>query len=141
MLHVGPPCAPLSVYADSPLADSTGWVDVNKQTLQHPVYSNVFAIGDCNNCPTGKTAAKVGAEAGVLYKNIKMLMAGKSLDSHYNGYTSCPLPVGDNKLILAEFGYGLEIMETFPFVNQAKVSVLRRGEDGHNGNVWTVIIW
>ena len=121
MLHVGPPCAPLPVYATSPLADSAGWVDVNKHTLQHNKYENVFAIGDCNSCPTGKTAAKVAAESGVLYENIQKLMKGEKLSGSYNGYTSCPLTVGDNKLVLAEFGYDGAILETFPF-NQANVS-------------------
>ena len=118
---MGPPCAPLPVCAGSLLADAAGWIDVHKHSLQHTKYSNVFAIGDCNNCPTGKTAAKVAAEAGVLYRNIKLLMSGQSLDAQYDGYTSCPLTVGDDRLILAEFGYDLEIMETFPLVNQAKV--------------------
>ena len=45
MLHVGPPCAPNPAYAESPLADAAGWVDVNKHTLQHNTYPNVFAIG------------------------------------------------------------------------------------------------
>ena len=72
MLHVGPPCAPSPVYANSPLADAAGWVDVNKHTLQHNKFKNVFAIGDCNSCPTGKTAAKVAAESGVLYGNYKL---------------------------------------------------------------------
>jgi len=52
---------------------------------------------------------------------MKLHMAGKELTAKYDGYTSCPLPVGDKKLILAEFsGYDGSIMETFPF-NQAKV--------------------
>ena len=29
---------PLDVVKDSPLADSAGWVDVNKETLQHKKY-------------------------------------------------------------------------------------------------------
>jgi len=121
MLHVGPPCAPSPVYAQSPLADPGGWVDTNKHTLQHNLYPNVFAIGDCNSCPTGKTAAKVAAESGVLEHNMRALLAGSTLSSSYNGYTSCPLTVGDNKLVLAEFGYDGAILETFPF-NQAKPS-------------------
>merc|ERR1712137_1347564 len=37
----------------------------------------------------------------------------------YNGYTSCPLVTGRNKLILAEFDYYGNPMETFP-VNRAE---------------------
>lgn len=123
MLHVGPPCAPSPVYASSPLADSAGWVDVNKHTLQHNKYHNVFAIGDCNSCPTGKTAAKVAAESGVIYENLRRLMKKQPLRESYDGYTSCPLTVGNDKLVLAEFGYDGAILETFPF-NQAKVKCI-----------------
>ena len=37
----------------------------------------------------------------------------------YNGYTSCPLVIGKGSLILAEFDFDFQPMETFP-VNQAK---------------------
>ena len=32
---------------------------------------------------------------------------------HYKGYSSCPLFVGDGKLMLIEFKYGAEADETF----------------------------
>ena len=60
MLHIGPPCSPLPVLKESPLADGTGFVSVNRETLQHTKYPNVFGIGDCTNAPTAKTAAAVG---------------------------------------------------------------------------------
>lgn len=49
-------------------------------------------------------------------------MASKyPLSSHlqYNGYTSCPLVTSYNTVILAEFDYNLQPLETFP-INQAK---------------------
>ena len=36
-----------------------------------------------------------------------------SLNGLYNGYGSCPLIVGKNRVILAEFGYDGKILETF----------------------------
>lgn len=60
MLHVTPPMGPNSVIKGSPLADKAGWLDVNKDNLQHQRYPNVFGIGDCTNLPTAKTAAAVG---------------------------------------------------------------------------------
>lgn len=51
---------PSSVVKDSPLADQVGWLDLNKDTLQHNKYPNVFGIGDCTNLPTAKTGAAVG---------------------------------------------------------------------------------
>lgn len=62
----------------SPLADPNGFVDVNKETLQHKKYPNVFGIGDCTNIPTGKTAAAVAAQSEILEANLKGLMDGKN---------------------------------------------------------------
>ncbi len=58
-LHVGPPCSPPEVLKQSPLVDKTGYVDVCKDTLRHNTYKNVFALGDCSNLPTSKTAAAI----------------------------------------------------------------------------------
>ena len=44
---------------------------------------------------------------------------GAHLPSEYEGYASCPLFVGDGKLMLAEFKYGGVVDETF-FNNQEK---------------------
>ena len=41
----------------------------------------------------------------------------------YNGYTSCPLVTGYNKLILAEFDFNGQPLETFP-MDQGKESRL-----------------
>lgn len=51
---------PSLVIKGSPLADEAGWLDVDKEHLQHKRYPNVFGIGDCTNLPTAKTAAAVG---------------------------------------------------------------------------------
>lgn len=60
MLHVTPPMGPPAVLKGSSLEDEAGWLDVNKDNLQHKKYDNVFGIGDCTNLPTSKTAAAVG---------------------------------------------------------------------------------
>ena len=45
---------------DSCLADANGFVDVDKGTLQHVKYPNIFSVGDCSSAPTSKTAAGAG---------------------------------------------------------------------------------
>lgn len=42
------------------LVDEAGFLNLNKETLQHVTYPNIFGIGDCTNLPTSKTAAAVG---------------------------------------------------------------------------------
>ncbi|KZV72904.1 FAD/NAD(P)-binding domain-containing protein [Peniophora sp. CONT] len=116
LLHVVPPQGPLNVLKGAPIADTTGWVDVNKDTLQHvkPEYSNVWAIGDASSLPTSKTAAAAIAQAPVLTENLfSFVDTGKISSATYSGYTSCPLLTGYGQLLLAEFKYGLVPDETF----------------------------
>jgi sulfide:quinone oxidoreductase len=53
------------------VADAGGWVDVDKETLQHKKYPNVFGIGDCTNLPTSKTAAAVGRMTSSVFPSFK----------------------------------------------------------------------
>lgn len=46
-------------------------------------------------------------------------MNNQMLTHHYDGYTSCPIVTGYNRLILAEFDYNKNTKETMPF-NQIK---------------------
>eukprot|EP00913_Durusdinium_trenchii_P028496 g26724.t1 len=119
MLHVTPPMSAPDFIARSPLADADGWVEVDRDTLRHTRFPNVFSLGDCSNLPTSKTGAAVRKQAPVLVKNLHAAMSGKPLAAHYNGYTSCPVVTGYGSLILAEFDYDKNPDETFPF-NQAK---------------------
>uniref|UniRef100_A0A8C0UPE9 Sulfide:quinone oxidoreductase, mitochondrial n=1 Tax=Cyanistes caeruleus TaxID=156563 RepID=A0A8C0UPE9_CYACU len=119
MLHVTPPMGPPAVLVNSPVSDEGGWVDVDKETLQHKKYPNVFGIGDCTNLPTSKTAAAVAAQSGVLDKTISLVMKNELPVKKYDGYTSCPLVTGYNKVILAEFDYNAQPLETFP-IDQGK---------------------
>lgn len=119
MLHVTPPMGPLDFVKNSKLVDQDGWVDVNPTTLQHTTYSNVFALGDASNAPTSKTGAAIRKQAPVVVRNLLQVMNEELLTNHYDGYTSCPIVTGYNKLILAEFDYNHKIKETLP-INQAK---------------------
>ncbi|XP_008310681.1 sulfide:quinone oxidoreductase, mitochondrial [Cynoglossus semilaevis] len=119
MLHVTPPMGPNAVIKGSPLADEAGWLDVDKENLQHKRYPNVFGIGDCTSLPTSKTGAAVAAQSGVLHRTISRVLKKQKPDKKYDGYTSCPLVTSYNTVILAEFDYDGNPLETFP-INQAK---------------------
>ncbi len=115
MLHVTPPQSAPDFIAQSPLANEKGWIEVDKYSLQHLRYKNIFGIGDATSTPNGKTGAAVRKQAPVLVQNLFSLMEGKELTAKYNGYSSCPIVVGYGKLILAEFDYDNKPTETFPF--------------------------
>ncbi len=114
-IHVTPPMGALEVMKRSPLADSSGWVDVDKSSLRHVRYDNIFSLGDASSLPTSKTAAAIRAQGPVLVANLLAVLAGRTPVASYNGYTSCPLITGYGRLMLAEFDYELQPCETFPF--------------------------
>jgi len=115
MIHVTPPQSAPDFVKNSPLANAAGWVDVDKHTLQHVKYPNVFSLGDASSLPTSKTGAAIRKQAPVLVKNLLALIKGQSLTGSYNGYTSCPVVTGYGKLVLCEFDYNNKPTETFPF--------------------------
>lgn len=115
LLHVTPPMSAPDFIKRSPLASEAGWVDVDKQTLQHVRYPNIFSLGDASSLPTSKTGAAIRKQAPVLVQNLMATRQGRSLTARYDGYTSCPLVTGYGRLILAEFDYDLIPRETFPF--------------------------
>ncbi|NJL34315.1 MAG: NAD(P)/FAD-dependent oxidoreductase [Chloroflexaceae bacterium] len=94
MLHVTPPMSAPDVIKQSILGHEAGWVDVDKHTLRHNCYNNIFSLGDCSSLPTSKTGAAIRKQAPVLVENMMALMHGKAMPATYDGYTSCPLVTG-----------------------------------------------
>merc|ERR1712029_244408 len=122
MIHITPPMAtPEVLSSNKDLSDASGFLSVNKETLQHTKYQNIFGIGDCTNIPTAKTAAAVAAQLGIMRKNLGAAISGSPPPAKYDGYTSFPLVTGSSTCILAEFDFQAppQPLETFP-VNQAK---------------------
>lgn len=115
ILHVAPPQSAPDFIKQSPLANAAGWVEVDKHSLQHVRFPNVFALGDAAGLPTSKTGAAIRKQTPTVAANLLAAIAGQPLPIQYNGYTCCPLVTGYGKLVLAEFDYNNQPMETFPF--------------------------
>jgi Uncharacterized NAD(FAD)-dependent dehydrogenases len=125
MIHVTPPQSAPDFIKQSPLAvpgSVYGWVDVDKYTLQHNRYPNVFSLGDASSLPTSKTAAAARKQAPIVAENLLALIDSKPLLHKYDGYTCCPLITGYGKTIMAEFdGYSGTVLSSFP-LNPVKES-------------------
>jgi len=115
MIHITPPMSAPEFVAKSELAGDEGWVDVDKYSLQHNRFANVYALGDASSLPTSKTGAAIRQQAPVLVSNLLATMNQQPATASYDGYTSCPLVTGYDSLILAEFDYSGQPAETFPF--------------------------
>ncbi len=114
MLHITPPMKAPDEIGNSQLGSKKGYIPVNKETLQHVKFANVFALGDIAAVPMGKTGGSVRKQYKVLVDNLISLMEGKELSSKYEGYTVCPLITDIGKVMLAEFDWSKKPTPTFP---------------------------
>ncbi|MGE3174606.1 MAG: FAD/NAD(P)-binding oxidoreductase [Planctomycetota bacterium] len=115
MLHVTPPMSAPEFIRGSPFAGAGGWIDVDKHTMRHVKYADVFGLGDASSLPTSKTGAAIRKQAPACAQNVLATLAGRQPEARYDGYTSCPIVTDYGKLILAEFDYDKKLCETFWF--------------------------
>lgn len=118
LLHVVPPMSAHPYVAESGLSDETGdqagWLGVDKHSLQHRRFPNIFGIGDVTGIPNSKTAAAVRKQAPIVVGNVLSELRGETPSAKYDGYSSCPLVTEIGKVMLAEFGYDGKLMPSFP---------------------------
>lgn len=121
-IHVIPPMRAPASIRNSPLPWKTGpwvaegWMEVDKGTLRHMRYRNVFGVGDIAGVPKGKTAASVKWQVPVAVDHLVAEIAGKTSDALYTGYTSCPLITRLGRAMLVEFDYQNNLVPSFPGV-------------------------
>ncbi len=123
LLHVVPPQSAPDWLKRTPLADPAnpaGYVDVDKHTLQHKRYPEIFALGDAGSTPNSKTGAAIRKQAPVLVKNLLAAIEGAAPAAQYGGYASCPLTTARGKMLLAEFDYSLQPAPSIPFIDTTK---------------------
>jgi sulfide:quinone oxidoreductase len=114
LIHVTPPQGAPDFIRASPLADASGFVAVDKHSLRHARYANVFGLGDCTTTPNSKTVAAIRKQVPVLVRNLLGTIRSASPDGRYDGYASCPLTTAAGKVMLAEFSYDGKITPSFP---------------------------
>jgi sulfide:quinone oxidoreductase len=90
------------------LGDALGFVPTDKRTLQTPAKPNVFALGDATDLPTSKAGSVTHFEGEVLTENVARFLAGKELDSSYDGHANCFIETGFHKALLIDFNYETE---------------------------------
>lgn len=121
-IHVVPPMRAPDAVKNSDLAwkegpfAAGGWLEVDKSTLQHRRYPNVFGIGDVNGTPRGKTAATVKKSAPLVAHNLVEVIAGRKADEAFDGYTSCPLITREGSAMLIEFDYDGRLTPSLPII-------------------------
>ncbi|MEA3417839.1 MAG: FAD/NAD(P)-binding oxidoreductase [Campylobacterota bacterium] len=113
-IHITPPMSAAKEIAKSPVGSGKGWVPVNKETLQHIKFPNVFALGDIAAVPMGKTGGSARKQYKVVIDNLISVMEGKEPTAKYEGYTVCPLITSLSTVMLAEFNWTKKPTPSFP---------------------------
>ncbi|MCB0999744.1 MAG: NAD(P)/FAD-dependent oxidoreductase [Acidimicrobiales bacterium] len=119
-LHAVPPQSAPNWVKASPLSvpgDAKGWIDIDKNTMQHVRYPDVFALGDAGSSPNSKTGAAIRKQAPVVVQNVIDQLRGNEINRHYDGYASCPIVTARNKMLLAEFDYTMRPHKTVPLID------------------------
>ena len=114
LLHITPPQKAPDAIGKSAIGSAKGWVPVNKETLQHVKYNNIFSLGDIAAVPMGKTGGTVRKQYKVLVDNLVSVMEGKEPTARFGGYTVCPLITDIGKVMLAEFDWTAKPTPSFP---------------------------
>ena len=118
LAYVPPHRAP-RVVRDSGLASESGWISVDRYTLETR-FPGVYAIGDVVSIPLalGKPLPKAGvfahAEGEVVARNIASAISGRSGNERFDGHGECFIETGGGK---AGYGGGNFYAEPRPLIS------------------------
>jgi sulfide:quinone oxidoreductase len=117
-----PPIAPPAALRGSGLVDDSGWVRVDRHTMETS-FPNVYAVGDVTLIPLsiGKPLPRAGvfahAQARAVARNIAATVAGRAATARFDGYGACFIETGAGG---AGFGSGNFYAEPRPVVRMRR---------------------
>jgi sulfide:quinone oxidoreductase len=120
LLHVVPRQSAPDWIKASPIADpdnTGGYVDIDKNTMRHNRFDNIFALGDAGASPNSKTGAAIRKQTPVVAANLQASIASNTLPASYGGYASCPRTTSRNKMLLTEFDYSMTPAPSIPLID------------------------
>jgi sulfide:quinone oxidoreductase len=121
-----PPIRPPSALASSGLVDKSGWVLVDRHTLETQ-FPGVYAVGDVTLIPLamGKPLPRAGVfahgQVEVVARNIARTIAGQAPSERFDGRGACFIETGSGR---AGFGAGDFYAEPRPLVRMKRPSWL-----------------
>ena len=76
------------------MTDETGMIDVNRYTLQHKRFENIFSFGDAIAGDTTRTMSAIIKQAPVVKNNVLRFLHGKDCNGVYDGFSEQILHLG-----------------------------------------------
>ena len=106
LLVLVPPHRGAKLIEDSKLGDARGWIPVDKNTLKHCDFADIWAIGDATNIPISKSGSVAHYEATVCAAEIVAAVRGEPAPAHlYDGKVMCFLETGQGQATTIRFDY------------------------------------
>ncbi|MET2010726.1 FAD-dependent oxidoreductase [Microbacterium chocolatum] len=118
VLNVEPPQSAPDWLKASPLpaaGDEGGFVEVDVETLRHPRFPDVWAIGDAAASSNSKCGGALRKQTWAVAENLAAVLAGRSASARYDGYGVCPFTVSRSSVVWAEFDDHGAQKPTIPF--------------------------
>ncbi|ODT11984.1 MAG: pyridine nucleotide-disulfide oxidoreductase [Microbacterium sp. SCN 70-18] len=118
VLNVEPPqSAPdwLKASALPAEGDDGGFVEVDPETLRHPRFPDVWAIGDAAASSNSKCGGALRKQTWAVAENVAAVLAGRQASARYDGYGVCPFTVSRSSVVWAEFDDHGAQKPTIPF--------------------------
>ncbi len=107
LLHPMPRFRTPAPLRDGPLTTEGigGQLEVDRNTLRHKRYGNIFGVGDCAATGAPKTAATIRKQAPVVVENLFALALGREPSHAYDGTSGCPLLTRYGRCMMFEFDF------------------------------------
>lgn len=108
LLVMIPPHRGARFLENSPIADAFGWVKTNRETLEVPGFTGIYALGDTTDLPISKAGSTAHFEAPVIVERIAAAILGHQphpKHATYNGKVTCFLETGYEKASILAFDY------------------------------------
>jgi sulfide:quinone oxidoreductase len=142
---------PVNMGADfvarSGLGDELQYVTVDKHTLLHTTYPNVFAVGDAGNIPASKAGSTAHFSVEVFVRNFLEHVEGRPMTEAFDGHANCFVEAGDDKALLIDFNYDTEPLPgRYPIPHVGPMSLLKETRANHLGKLafrhvyWNVLL-
>ncbi|MFP4541413.1 MAG: NAD(P)/FAD-dependent oxidoreductase [Opitutales bacterium] len=107
LLHPMPRFRTVAPLRDGPLTAEGlgGQLEVDRHTLRHRRFANIFGLGDCAATGAPKTAATIRKQAPVVAGNLFDLALDRDPSHAYDGTSGCPLLTRYGRCMMFEFDF------------------------------------
>ncbi len=105
LLVLVPPHMGQDFIIDSGIGDEDGWVPVDRYTLEHTDYPNIYSFGDASDLPVSKSGSAAHHTSKIASKRILSRLKGKEPKKKYKGHVQCFLMTSLSSSYFLDFSY------------------------------------